>query len=236
MFRFPSTSKQSSSPLRIWWMVKLGFSRRRSGMVYVRCSENRAFKDERLPFDPDFCPERLFSRLAIRRFLPKLILNEAGHHGEGARAELGPGSIVVPVNFPQLCRRPHWNPYRFTKQRIQTFQPQNLSVKDHAEVAGNRTGHILQGNLFPEFFLYRGHRLRFDPARDDKIEVAEVSVHVESETVRGNATGNMNADGGDFSCLLFCVGTGLCPVRAGRRPAPTRSIGPYSSKTRNPVS
>src|SRR5437867_13377830 len=118
-------------------------------MVWVRCFENRAFNDEWLPFDADFCPERLFYRLAIRRVRPKLILNEAWLHGEGARAELGPGSIVVPVNFPQLCRRPHWNPYRFTKQRIQTFQPQNLSVKDHDEVAGNRLGHLLQRKLFP---------------------------------------------------------------------------------------
>src|SRR5207247_10947988 len=148
----------------------------------------------------------------------------------------GPGSIVVPVNFPQLCLRPHWNPYRFTKQRIQIFQPQNLSVKDHAEVAGNRMSDILQGNLLPEFFLYRGHRLRFDPARDDKIEVAEVSVHVESETVRGDGTRDVHADGGNFGCLLFCVGTGLCPVRACRRPAPTRSSAPNPSETGSPYS
>src|SRR5438046_9112792 len=54
--------------------------------------------------------------------------------------------------------------------------------------------------------------------------------------MRGDGARNVDTDGGDFSCLLFCVGTGLCPVRAGRRPAPTRSSGPNPSETRNPLS
>src|SRR6516165_6282479 len=90
-----------------------------------------------------------------------------------------------------------------------------------------------------EFFLHRGHRLVTDATRNEQIEVAEVGVHVQRESVRRNAARNVHADGGDLACRfppcpckrgkgkggalwLSAPGTVHAPVRPATRPVGIR--------------
>ena len=59
--------------------------------------------------------------------------------------------------------------------------------------------YLLQRNFFPEFLSDRGHGLRGDAAGDDQIEVAEISVDVQGESVRRDGARDVNSESGDLS-------------------------------------
>ena len=56
-------------------------------------------------------------------------------------------------------------------------------------------------------FLAKGcHRLSRDAARNDELEVVQVRVYVEAESVRRNAARDVYADGGNLSGLPVFYG------------------------------
>jgi hypothetical protein len=96
----------------------------------------------------------------------------------------------------------------------ETFNGENLLIEDEAELAGCLVGYGFQtgqgfgcGGLWgfagQDFVLQAGNRAVGDAAGVDEFEVMEVGGYVKGETVRGDAAGDMNADGAD---LAFAAG------------------------------
>src|SRR5262244_352135 len=83
---------------------------------------------------------------------------------------------------------------------------------------------LLRIGAMIELVVHRGHRLGFNPARHDQMEIAEIGVDVQSEAVRGNSARDVNADGSDlrFSCRASLD-------------VPILRFGPYPGETRDAV-
>src|SRR6516225_636488 len=91
-----------------------------------------------------------------------------------------------------------------------------------------------------EFFLHRGHRLVTDATRNEQIEVAEVGVHVQRESVRRNAARNVHADGGDLALQVSTLslqkregqGWGTLAFRTRYRPRAGQTRHPAGGYTK----
>src|ERR1035438_8138253 len=103
-------------------------------------------------------------------------------------------------------------------QSIKRLDPKHLATKHAAEVSRHRLSYFVQVDIPSQFFLHRGHRPGRNSAGHDQVEVAEIRIHIQSETMRSNRARNVHADGGDLSL-------GACVV-AGLRPAPVRAEDP----------
>jgi hypothetical protein len=95
----------------------------------------------------------------------------------------------------------------FSQERLQSFNPQNLTLENSAEIARDRLGNLLERNYVAKLAGYGRDRLINDSTRNNEVKIAEIRVYVQSETVRGHETRDMDADGCDFG-LFFWLGAG----------------------------
>jgi len=82
------------------------------------------------------------------------------------------------------------------EQGLERFDPEDLVLEDHSKIPRDGFGDGVEIKGASEFPLHRGYRLRGDAAGDDEVEVVEIGVDVERESVRGDGARNVNADGG----------------------------------------
>ena len=102
------------------------------------------------------------------------------------------------MDLAKLVRRPCRNSEFLSKQRLERFQPKDLTVKNATEVAHDRMGHFVERYLIAQLLLDRCDGLAYKAARNNEVEETEVRVHIECESVRGDATRDVNSYGGDF--------------------------------------
>jgi hypothetical protein len=90
--------------------------------------------------------------------------------------------------------------FRKGKKFFEGVDGDHLALEDVAEFGGGVVGDLLKGGwrIARGFELERGDGLVGDAAGDDEGEVAEVGGDVESEAVRGDGLGDVDADGGDL--------------------------------------
>jgi len=117
---------------------------------------------------------------------------------------LRPGGVVLFVNLAEFCGWLHGDTDGAAEEGVEGIDPEDLGLEDCAEVAGDGFGDGVEIERAAEFPLHRGDGVRSDAAGDDEVEVAEVGVDVEGETVGGDEAGDVNADGGK-------LGIGFCP-------------------------
>src|ERR1039458_9086713 len=118
-------------------------------------------------------------------------------------------------------------------QSIKRLDPKHLATKHAAEVSRHRLSYFVQVDIPSQFFLHRGHRPSRNSAGHDQVEVAEIRIHIQSETMRSNRARNVHADGGDL-CLGACVVAGLGPALIGSKtPSPPVRFCPHSPTTRD---
>jgi hypothetical protein len=74
---------------------------------------------------------------------------------------------------------------------------QHLAIKDAAEVRGQALGNLFQRGAHAQL-RHGGHRLG-QAAGNDVLEIAQVGGDVQRETVRGDPSADVHADGADFA-------------------------------------
>ena len=102
------------------------------------------------------------------------------------------------MDLAKFVRRPCGNSELLSEQSIESLQPKDLTVKNATEVARDRMGHFVERYLIAQLLLDRCDGLAYEAARNDQIEETEIRIHIECESVRGDATRDVNSYGGDF--------------------------------------
>src|SRR5579864_5713006 len=118
-----------------------------------------------------------------------------------------PECVFVPMKLSEFGRWLYGNADGFSQERLQSFNPQNLALENSAEIARDRLGDLLDRNHVAKLTGYGRDRLINDSTRNNEVKIAEIRVYVQSETVRGHGTRDMDADGCDF-CLFFWLWAG----------------------------
>ena len=147
--------------------------------------------------------------------------------GAGARSREEPGAACLVPGIPG-----GGSPgagLRLGAQSVEAFQGHNLLVEDQAELPGRvvRDGFESWAGLRARNFPFEArHGAVGDAAGIDESEVAQIGGDVEGESVRGDAAGDVNADGGDLALALrwAALWTALWSVRlVVRRRCPTEA-------------
>lgn len=92
----------------------------------------------------------------------------------------------------------HRDAHRATEKGVESIHPEHLAGEYRAEGAGDRFGDRIQVECLAEFLLHGGDRFRCDTAGDDQVEVAEVCIYVQRETVGRDEVRDVDADGREF--------------------------------------
>src|SRR6202140_2139094 len=139
------------------------------------------------------------------------------------------------MHAPQFVRSLHRYSDAVSNQRINSFEPKYLATKNSAEVSRERLRHLVEIKLPPPFFLHRGHRLRGDSTGHNQVEVAEIRIHIQSESMRSYGARNVHADRRDLR-LRVCVVAGLRPAIEPEAPHHTSRFCPHAGKPGQPLS
>jgi len=89
------------------------------------------------------------------------------------------------MELSEFGRRFDGDTHAFSEERLQSFNPQNLTLENSAEIARDRLGDLLERNYVAKLAGYGRDRLINDSTRNNQIEITEIRVYVQSETVRG---------------------------------------------------
>src|SRR4029077_20400431 len=114
-----------------------------------------------------------------------------------------PECVVFPMELSEFGRWLYGNADGFSQERLQSFNPQNLTLENSAEIARDRLGDLLERNYVAKLAGYGRNRLINDSTRNNEVKIAEIGVYVQSEPVRGYGTRDMDADGSDFRLLFW---------------------------------
>ena len=106
------------------------------------------------------------------------------------------------------------------EQGVDRFDPKDMTCKYGAEVPRERFGDRVQIKQMTQLLLHRRHRLRSDTTGNDQVEIIQVRVYVERESVRSDEAGDVDADGCEFSLGRFLIrpntGQSWTPFRRDR--------------------
>src|SRR5271165_5946396 len=117
-----------------------------------------------------------------------------------------PSGIVLVMQLAEFGRRLQWHAYRAPEEGVEGIDPEDLAGEYFSEIAGDGFGYGVQVEGFVQLLLHRRNWLCGDAAGDDQIEIAQVCVYVEGESVGGDEVGDVDADGGEFGLGMAILG------------------------------